>query len=162
MNEFASRDYPVKEHMRFQRRMWVIERAGWAVLVLIAALGLAGLFGSGFLSQGKIEGGSLSVAYERFERASRLSEFSFRFAPGQSERTLHLNGDFQRSYEITRIQPEPVRSEASGEGLSLTFAVPSSGGTVVLRAHARSYGISRIEVGADNAPPLAFSVMIYP
>lgn len=162
MNEFASREYPVKEHMRFQRRMWVVERVGWTVLVLIAALGLAGLFGSGFLSRGKVEGNGLSVTYERFERATRLSEFSFRFGPGQGERTLYLNSAFQKSYEITRIQPEPVRSEADGDGLSLTFAIPSSGGTVILRAHAHSYGISRLETRADDASPLTFSVMIYP
>ena len=29
MDELASRKYPVREHMGFQRRLWTIERIGW-------------------------------------------------------------------------------------------------------------------------------------
>jgi hypothetical protein len=45
MDELASREYPVREHMGFQRRMWVIERIGWLVLAAITLLALLGLFG---------------------------------------------------------------------------------------------------------------------
>jgi hypothetical protein len=51
MDEFASRRYPVQEHMRFQHRTWLIERIGWFVLAFIVLLALLGLFGSGFLSK---------------------------------------------------------------------------------------------------------------
>lgn len=162
MEEFASRQYPVQEHMRFQRRMWVAERIGWAVFVGLALLALTGLFGSGFLSKGRVAGSGLSVEYERFERATRLSEFAFHFHPGEGERTLHLNRVFQKNFEITRVQPKPVRSQAGSDGFSLTFAVPASGGTVMLWAHARRYGISHIEARAGDAAPLAFSIMVYP
>jgi len=162
MDEFASRHYPVKEHMRFQRRMWVVERVGWGVLGLIAVLGLTGLFGSGWLSRGTAAGNGLSIEYERFERATRLSAFAFHFAPGATERTLHLNRGFQKNYQISRIEPEPTRSQAEPDGFSLTFALPPEGGSVVLWAHARGYGIQRITARSDRAPPLSFSTMIYP
>src|SRR5215475_8161443 len=29
MDELASRQYPVHEHMAFQRRMWIVQRIGW-------------------------------------------------------------------------------------------------------------------------------------
>lgn len=162
MDEFASRQYPVKEHMRFQRRMWVVERICWGVLAAIALLGLTGLFGTGWLSRGKAAGDDLSIEYERFERSTRLSGFAFHFPPGANERTLHLNRVFQKNYEISRIQPEPKSSQAGPDGFSLTFALPPEGGTVMLWAHARGYGVSRIEARADNGPPLPFSIMVYP
>jgi len=162
MDEFASRAYPVKEHMRFQRRTWLIERVGWATLAAIALLALTGLFGIGWLSKAKVAGDGLAIDYERFERATRLAEFTFHFGPGQGERNLHLNRTFQKNYEITSILPAPVRAEAGGDGLMMTFAVPPSGGAVVLWAHPRSYGISHLEARAGDGPPLSFSIMVYP
>jgi len=162
MDEFASRQYPVKEHMGFQKRMWVVERIGWGVLAAVALLGLTGLFGSGWLSQGLAAGDGLSIDYERFERTTRLSDFSFHFPPGAAERTLHLNGAFQRNYEISRIEPQPLRSSAAPDGFAMTFALPPAGGTVILRAHARGYGLQHITARADDRPPLSFSIMIYP
>jgi hypothetical protein len=162
MDELASRKYPVREHMRFQRRMWVVERVGWVVVAAIVLLALLGLFGTGVLSKRSIEAGSLTVEYDRFERASRLSQFTFHFAPSPNvERRLRLNNAFQRNYEISSIQPPPTRSIA--DGLDLTFTAPAgSAADVVIWAHAHSFGRTEIEARADNEPPLTFSVMVYP
>jgi hypothetical protein len=162
MDEFASRTYPVKEHMRFQRRMWIVERVGWGVLAGVAALALTGLFGVGWLSKANATGGGLTVQYERFQRATKVAEFTFRFDAGDGERRLVLDRTFQANYEISSIQPEPLRSEAGLDGMTFTFATGASGGTVSLWAHPRSYGISRIEARSGDAAPAAFSVMVYP
>ena len=117
MDEFASRDYPVKEHMGFQRRMWVVERTGWTVLAVIALLGLTGLFGSGWLSEATASNTALSVDYERFERATRLAQFTFHFAPGAAgERHLRLNAAFRKNFETSTVQPAPARSEVMALG----------------------------------------------
>jgi len=162
MDEFASRQYPVQEHMHFQRRMWLVERVGWAALTAIALLALTGLFGTGWLSKATADGKDLSIRYERFQRATKLAEFSFRFAAGEGERSLHLNTAFQQNYEIASIQPQPSRSQAGEDGLTLTFATSPAGGMVSLWAHPRSYGISEIEARSGSAPPLAFSIIVYP
>jgi hypothetical protein len=162
MDELASRKYPVREDMRFQRRMWVIERIGWLVLAAITLLALLGLFGTGVLSKRTIGAGSLTIEYDRFERATRLSQFTFHFAPSPNgERRLRLNNVFQRNYEISSIQPPPARSSA--DGLDLTFTAPAgSAADVVIWAHAHSFGMTRIEARADDEPPLTFSIMVYP
>jgi hypothetical protein len=163
MDEFASRHYPIKEHMGFQRRMWVVERIGWLVLVAIALIALTGLLGNGWLSQATANNGGLSVEYERFARATKLERFIFRFPPGaRGERALSLNRVFQENFEIASIEPRPVRSEAGPDGPRMIFAVPSSGGAVTVWAHARGYGISRIEARGGESEPLAFSIMTYP
>jgi hypothetical protein len=162
MDELASRKYPVREHMRFQRRLWVIERIGWLVLALIVLLALLGLFGSGVLSKSSVGAGSLTVDYARFERATRATRFTFHFAASQGgERRLRLNRTFQRDYEIGSIQPPPARSSA--DGIDLTFGVPAGRpADVVIWAHPHSYGTMHFEARADDEPPLKFSVFVYP
>jgi hypothetical protein len=162
MDELASRKYPVREDMRFQQRMWLIERLGWLVLAAIVLLALLGLFGTGVLSKQSIGAGSLTVEYDRFERATRLSQFPFHFAPSPNgERRLRLNNAFQRNYEISSIQPPPARSSA--DGLDLTFTAPAGIATdVVIWAHPRAYGTIQIEARADDEAPLTLSVFVYP
>jgi hypothetical protein len=164
MDEFASRHYPVQENMRFQRRSWLVERLGWLVLTAIAAVGLTGALGNGPASWARASGGALIVTYERFERATRTSSFVFDLAPGPGgERTLHLSAPFQRDFELTSIQPPPLRSRTEKGGMALTFAAPAGApGRVVIWAHARSYGLSRIAASADGGPSAAFWVFAYP
>src|SRR5690606_40254283 len=50
LDEWADRDYPVAEDMAFQRLSWIIERSGWAVMVVLVIAALAGAFSSGFIS----------------------------------------------------------------------------------------------------------------
>jgi hypothetical protein len=162
MDELASRKYPVREHMRFQRRMWVIERVGWLVLALIVVLALLGLFGSGVLSKSRVSAGSLTIDYARFERATRATRFTFHFtASPNNERRLRLNRPFLRDYEIRSIQPPPARGGA--DGIDLTFSLSAGAGAdVVIWARPHSYGAMQLEARANDEPPLKFSVFVYP
>ena len=164
MDEFASRHHPVQENMPFQQRSWIVERLGWFVLTAIALVGLSGVFGDGPASWAHARGGAMSVTYERFQRATRTASFTFDLAPASgSERTLHLGTPFQRDFEFTSIQPPPLRSQADQDGIDLTFAAqPGASARVVIWAHARSYGLSRIAANADGGPSAAFWVFAYP
>ena len=102
-DEFASRRVSGREDMRFQRRSWIAERVGWAVLIVLALIGLIGAFGTGPLSWQTASGGSLSVEYERFQRITRLARFTFDVrAQGGPEVQLHLNEAFQQNFEISK------------------------------------------------------------
>jgi len=164
MDEVASRQYPVQEHMVFQRRTWIVQRVGWVILAVICLAALTGLFGDGILSNRTVEGAGFTVEYERFERATRLARFVFHFAPSQnSERRLHLGRNFPDKFVIASIQPQPTRSVASAGGLELTFAgAPSVAGQVAVWARPHGYGSIAIEAHADDNPPSTFRVFIYP
>jgi hypothetical protein len=164
MDEFASRQFPVREDMRYQRRSWIVERAGWAVLVLLALIGLSGAFGTGPLSWQTVSGGSLTVEYERFQRATRLARYTFEArAQNAPELQLHLGGDFQRNFEISDIQPRPARSATGPDGLDLSFATAGAGaGRIVIWAHSRRYGANNVNVRLGSDAPLSFWVFVYP
>jgi type II secretory pathway pseudopilin PulG len=164
MDEFASRKFPIREDMRFQRRSWIVERAGWALLVVIALIGLSGAFGIGPLSWQTAKGGSLSVEYERFQRITRLARFTFN-ARGQSgpELQLHLSDGFQKNFEVSNIQPQPARSTTGPEGIDLSFATNGAdAGRIVIWAHSRHYGVSDITAQLGGEPPVSFWVFVYP
>jgi len=164
MDEFASREYPIREDMRFQDRLWRRERAAWLVLILLVAVGLSGALGVGPLSWKKASAGPLTVAYERFQRATRLSKFSFDVAEhGGSDVRLHLNAAFQKNFEISSIQPQPSRSTAEADGIDLTFAgEPRRDARIVIWAHSRHYGLSDITAQAGSEAPVPFWVFVYP
>jgi len=164
MDEFASRRYPINEDMAFQRRSWIVERAGWVLLVAIAAAGLSGVLGNGPASWQTVRAGTLSVAYERFQRATRVSPIVFTVAPASgNETTLHVSAPFQRDFEFTSIQPPPLRTRAGPDGLDLTFAAqPGAPGRIVIWAHSRRYGLSRITAAVDGGAAASFWIFIYP
>jgi hypothetical protein len=164
MDEFASRDYPVREDMRFQDRFWRWERVAWLILTLIAAVGLSGALGVGPLSWTKASAGPLTVHYERFQRATRLSRFTFEVAQhGAADLRLHLNTTFQKNFEISDIQPRPSQSGAGPDGLDLSFASePGREARIVIWAHSRRYGVSGLTASADGGEPAQFWVLVYP
>jgi len=164
MDEFASRQYPVREHMVFQRRTWIIQRIGWAILAAVCLTALTGLFGGGILSNRAVQGAAMTIEYERFERATRLAHFGFHFTRTENkERHLHLSRSFQDKFEITSIQPSPLRSVSTADGLELIFAVaPSVPNQVTIWARPHGYGSVAVEAHADDNPPSNFRVFIYP
>lgn len=164
MDEFASRHYPVQENMGFQKRSWIVERVGWFVLTAIAIVGLTGVLGNGPASWAHASGGSLALSYERFQRATRTSSFVFDLAAATaSERALHLSAPFQRNFEITSIQPPPLRSRTGDDGIDLAFAAqPGHRGRIVIWAYARAYGLSRVTASLDGGAAAAFWIFAYP
>jgi len=164
MDEFASRNLPIREDMRFQRRSWIVERVGWWVLVLLALIALSGAFGIGPLSWQTARSGSLTVEYERFQRITRLARFTFNIS-GQtgSESRLHLSEAFQKNFEVSDIQPQPARSSSGPDGLDLTFATDGANAArIVVWAHSRRYGVSDITARVGSEAPASFWVFVYP
>jgi len=164
MDEAVSRKYPVREDMRFQRRCWALERIGWAALALIAIAGLTGAFGNGPASRAHASAGPLTVSYERFQRATRTSAFVFDVThQSGAELTLHLGAPFQRDFEVTSIQPAPLRSRTGPDGIDLTFGAEAGGKSrVVIWARARSFGLATMSAASDGGAPARLRVFVYP
>jgi hypothetical protein len=88
----------LEQNLVFQYREWRFQRLGWALISVLLAAAIGGLFGGGLLSQARVSApdGSLQVAYERFARADAPTIMTITMLPAISERQVRV--EFDRAY----------------------------------------------------------------
>ena|SRR5438046_165901 len=154
--------YPIREHFVFQRRSWLVERIAWLCLLIICCAALAGIFSDGILSGKTLWSPDLdlSVRYDRFQRRTAVTHFTFWLSEKPGDALLKLSADFARNYEF-QIYPSPQRASAGEDGLELAF--PSGGKPVVVEISARpqSFGWMPVNVASDRGR-VGLSIMVYP
>jgi hypothetical protein len=164
MRERDSRDYPVLENMRLQNAFWAWERATWVVLAIILLIALTGLFAHGPLSERTVGDAGLSLTYERFQRVTALARLTARISVSSGdEASLTLSPAFADNFQISDIEPRPLRSTAGPGGLELVFQAPAAGElSLVIWAHPRSFGYFDLSAAASPEGRVAFSILVYP
>jgi hypothetical protein len=164
MRERDSHDYPVAENMRLQNAFWRWERATWVVLAIILVIALTGLLAHGPLSKRTVADAGLSLTYERFQRITAVARLSARISVSSGdEASLTLSPAFAENFQISDIEPRPLRSTAGPEGLELVFQAPAAGKlSLVIWAHPRSFGFFDLSAAAGSQGRVAFSILVYP
>jgi hypothetical protein len=164
MRERDSRDYPVAENMRLQNAFWRWERATWVVLAIILVIALTGVLAHGPLSKRTVADAGLSLTYERFQRVTALARLSASISVSSGdEASLTLSPAFADNFQISDIEPRPLRSTAGPEGLELVFQAPTAGKlSLVIWAHPRSFGHFDLIAAASPEGRVAFSILVYP
>jgi hypothetical protein len=164
-----ARDLELDEDLRFQKRQWKVQRVAWVVWVLVLVAAVAGLFGSGPLSNGTIgeEGGPLWAEYQRFERhqgQSELKVFLGRGAASAGEGRVWLGRDFLEGIQLEAVTPPPLRVDAGPDRHIYVFPVtdPQQGTAVVFRFRPEALGRHQGRVGLPGGVELKFSRFVYP
>lgn len=164
-DEFRSRDYPIREDLPLQRRLWAFERIGWYALGLIVLLTLLGAFGTGPLSwrEARSADGALTVRFERFERNGASSQLDIvSRADAGTLVWITVEGDLPRRFTVEGIQPEPARTASTADGFRFAL-YPDPQGQAVAHLALRPNGVGpvRSSVGA-NGQRVAIGQFIYP
>jgi hypothetical protein len=157
--------YPIEEHMAFQRADWRAERIGWIVVWLIVLAALSGLLAYGPLSAATATDAShrLTVSYQRFQRVTVTTNFTFHVAAGEGPIVLRLGPHFTTDFELDSLQPMPTASTQGPDGLTLTFARPAQGDfTAVLWARPRRFGLVDLNMSLAAQPAIDRTILIYP
>jgi hypothetical protein len=164
MREQDSRSYPVHESMPLQYASWSAERALWVVLAAILLIALTGVLARGPLSKATVGDAGLSVTYERFQRLTATSRLTATISPSNGEEiVLRLNPSFPEHFEISDIEPRPLRSSAGPSGLELAFLPPPTGAlSVVIWARPHSFGLFHLSAAAEPHQQVSFPVLVYP
>ena len=161
----------IDQDLEFQRRSWVFQRVGWAVMGLVVLAAVVGLLGSGPLSRARAElPGRMTVEYQRFARFETTASLTIRL---QAEATagdavhVSLNHAFLTSAKIEDIQPPPTRVEARAERYVYVFDVaePRVPMLVTFTFQPRRVGASPGMVGLESAPGprhVSFRQLVYP
>jgi hypothetical protein len=129
-------DFEIDEDIRHSEREWRFERAGWAIMGLVALAALLGLLGNGPLSKASASAGGMTVRYDRLDRAHAQSRIRVELAsPGSSDGTVRLWIDrrYLDGLRIVRMDPEPERSEISPDRVTHSF--PYSGAPLAINIH---------------------------
>lgn len=162
--------HEIAEDLRFQRRMWIAQRVGWAAMALVVLAALAGLFGPGPLSAavaGDAEG-RLSVDYHRFAR-SRAPEtlrvqWGADLADSGGRVRLWIDKRYLESHQLRHVLPPPEAVEVGEGRLTYEFAVedPARRGSATFTLTADRIGPAEVRLGIEGGPTVELWQLVYP
>ncbi|NUT79915.1 MULTISPECIES: hypothetical protein [Pseudomonas] len=165
-DDHRSRQFPVREDMAFQHKVWRFERVGWYVLVLLVILTLLGLFSRGPLSSRELQSndGSLGVKYEAFHRNGSTNTMVIRLK-GQPNAVLEveLGGDWLEGFEVQALQPAPIRSAGAGRGMTLWVQADERGqASLHLSLLGEGLGSYHSRIATSGGAAVSFNQFIFP
>lgn len=156
---------PVMAH---HRAAWRVERASFAIILLLLVAALLGVFGDGPLSRARSESGSgLAVEYDRLLRASAPTRYRFLVDPSLMAKgalTLRVDNSLVDVMELESVVPQP-RSQSAGPmytQFSFQLEPGQSRAAVLFRFRPATFGRRTGEVSVPGAPPLSIDHFIYP
>ncbi len=162
-------DLEVAQDLTFQRRSWTVQRIGWVAMALVLLAALAGLTGSGPLSQATAgaAGDPLRVAYPRFARHRAPTTLEVHLAPGAGQGgtvRVWVNAAYLRGATVEAVYPEPERVEAGPGRVTYVFALeqPGQPTTIAFQLLHDAKWRQRVAVGLGDREPVRFRQFIYP
>lgn len=164
-------DLEVAEDMKAQRRNWLFQGIGQALMVLVALAGLLGLFGgAGPLSRASAgnQEASLSISeYERFLRFGKPTTLQVRLGEAATtggEARVWLSRQYVENVQFQEIDPLPERVEAGPDRFVYVFeaAGPDRPTAVTFETEPDEIGRLQGRVGLDGGTSLTFSQFVYP
>jgi len=169
MVSMTNRNIQVEEDPAHQRCEWRFERTGWILMALLLVAGLLGLLGYGPLSKAQAGmPGTLTVAYDRLQRASAPTEYRFQVAPSLARRgelRLRFDDALLDEIEVNSILPEPLRMQAGPGYTEFVFAMAGAGGPTTrirFQFQPATFGHVHGRISADGAEPLVIDQIIFP
>ena len=158
------------ENAEFQKREWLVQRVGWAVMGLIVLAALLGLFGRGPLARAVVggEGDPLRVEYDRFTRHASPTTLKIRLTPGVADEDgtirLWLDREYMQAVQVEEISPEPESMEAGEDGIVYVFRVADAERStrVTFRIQPSGYGLLSGGVGLVGQFRLRFRQFVFP
>jgi hypothetical protein len=153
----------IDEKPCFQRRQLLVARAAVVVFVVVIALGLLGLFGSGPFSYATAgqPGDPVSVEYQRFLRFGAATEVEVRLREGEGTTRVAFAQSYLDDFDFGGVLPEADAESAVGGWLVFTFEEePPSRVTVSLTP--QKVGLRDAKVSVGGRPAVSFRQLVYP
>jgi hypothetical protein len=154
---------------RRQRREWLAERAGWALMAGLILAGMFGALGPGLFSARSVasSGGDVRVAFEPRERAESPAALQvYLRAPRSADAIVRLtiSRSFTARVAIEEISPTPLAVEMSDDQSTYVFRAGTrlSRGLVTIRYKYPTPGRSEFDIGLEGRPAVHVSQAVLP
>jgi hypothetical protein len=164
--EMQNRRYPIDEDIALQRRIWRFERVGWYLMITVVVLTLCGLFSHGVFSATTVTSAQkdLVVEYERFHRNGAVNTMVIQShgAP-RTQQTLIIGNAMMQGFSVDSMQPQPISSAGSRQGLRLTLPTDDQGdSTLYLAWRSQGPGFYNSDVAIEGGGRVPVSQFVYP
>jgi len=151
----------------FQKKEWSWARLGWVLMLIIAVIGLLGLFGQGPLSKSTARAGGIEVEYERFERLLAPAQIEVKLTQQDfqnGEARIQVDRNMLNMYNLQNIIPEPDQSILSDEFITYVFNVGQAGQLLQITFELQPNRIGQVngQIGLENGQPVQFAQFVYP
>jgi hypothetical protein len=149
----------VGEDPAFQRRIWIMQRSGWAAMAVLVLGALAGGLGDGPLTdrEARSDDGALRVRHDAVARQDSDMRWRIDLPPGAPAVTIST--DELDAIDVVSIHPSPERQARTAPALTLWFAGGSS--QAVLTVNPRRPGLLAVTASAGGAA-VAFRTLVLP
>ena len=158
----------VSQDLGFQRRMWRVQRAGWAVFAIAILAAFTGFLGDGPLASTEARAGDdLTVSYDRIERHRSPSMLEITVATAAADGgtiELWLDRQYVDALGIERILPQPESVETDDRRISYTFEVDTSRPRAVISFDVlyQALGMQSGGVGISDGASVSYRQFILP
>ena len=165
-SDYQSREYPVREDMAYQLKVWRFERWGWYAFVAVVVLTLAGGFSRGPISSREAysHDRKVTIYYEMLNRNGSTKPMKVVVNSRESSQVeVELVGDFLEGFSIETMQPDPMKSVSSGQGIKLSLHTDSQGqATLYLMLRSDGLGAYNSRISVPGSPPVNLTQYILP
>jgi len=157
-------DLEIDQHMGVQRFSWRLQAIGQLVMVIFLAAALAGLFGSGPLSRGRVgESGRLEVEYGRFERRTQEASLTVTLGPLSGGTVdLWIAEPFVAASPLVQVIPEPERVALASGRVVFTLRLSGDRPQVRITTKPEVFGRLHGRLGLVGGPEVSFRQLVYP
>src|SRR5688572_4056504 len=158
----------IPQDLPFHRRLWMVQRIGWALALIVIALALGGLFGGGPLSSVRAGDPSLTVEYDRFIRRDSPTEIRIDAQPSADDEVrIAFASDYIHALRIDSIVPYPQRTETIAEDVVFVFRIAPQTPSARITINAMPLNIGPLQgsvriAGKANAPSIPLDQFAWP
>jgi hypothetical protein len=164
----AEKDLQIEQDLPFQRREMRLSRVAWVVMLLFLLAGLAGLFGSGPLSQttASAPGDAFWIEYDRIARWQAPTPLHVHLRAGHPSpfATVWIRHSSPEARDVERVDPPPLFAEVHPDSTHYAFYAPdtSSEITITFILQANGWGRREGAVGVPGGPEVPFTRIVLP
>jgi hypothetical protein len=112
----------IEDEIDLHRKGWVIQKIGWAIILLTVIAASAGLFGTGILSNKHITGKEGTVRFERFVRFESPTELTIEGRSNGENIEVVFPSSYFLGMELDKIQPAPTMQRIESGSIVYRFS----------------------------------------
>lgn len=150
------------------RSAWRLERVSWALMALLLAAAVSGVFGGGPVSHARTGSRTVELEYDRLLRAAAPTEYRLQVrhdAAREGRLDVRIDQDLVDVMEMDAFVPEPEAVTAGPGYTQFTFRIEAGGDSpahVVIGFQPTTFGRFRGRILVEGAPALHVSHLVYP